>query len=78
MTILNNEPIDVGLLIVNNIKYMTDFPQRNCGHMCIINELCWLVGVQAQLDNVMISPMMPISKSTMRKIPTAPAHGEAQ
>lgn len=44
MAILNNELIDVGFLIVDNIKYMADTPQRTCGKLCVINELCRLVG----------------------------------
>lgn len=45
MDILKEEPIDVGLLIAKNIKFMVDAPQQSCGYFCVINELCRLVGV---------------------------------
>lgn len=35
--ILNHNPIDVGLLIAKNIKYMAEAPQRACEDFCIIN-----------------------------------------
>lgn len=69
MEVLNHEQNDVRLLIADIIKYMVDAPQRPCGHLCIINDLYSLFGVCAQLDDVMVSHMMPINKSTMRRIP---------
>lgn len=50
MVILNHEPIDVGLLIAYNIKYMVDAPQRVYGYFCVINELCMLSGVLSHPD----------------------------
>lgn len=53
IAILNNELIDVGLLIVDNIKYMTGTSQRTYGHLCIINELCRLAGAYNEPNDVM-------------------------
>lgn len=68
----------VGMLIVDNIKYMVDAPQRTCGYLCVINELCVLAGVQAQLNDVIISTMMPIINDIIRRIPTPPLQEETQ
>lgn len=68
-TILNQEPTDVGILIADNIKCMDGTPQRACRHFCVNNELCGLTGVPTHPDDVMISHMVPIRKSTMRRIP---------
>lgn len=65
MAILNQGPIDVGLLIAKNIKYMDGEPQRACGHFCVINELCRLTGVPIRVDDVMVSHMLSINKSFM-------------
>lgn len=68
MAILNDELIDVGILIVENLKFMVDAPQQSCGHFCVINELCWLARVLTQPDNVIIIPMVPIRKITMGRL----------
>lgn len=39
ITIFNNEPINVRMLIEDNIKYMDDTPQRTYGHLRVINDL---------------------------------------
>lgn len=57
---------------------MVESPQRTCLHLCVINELCRLAGVGVQSDNVMVSPMIPIHKKTMRRISSNPTQGEAQ
>lgn len=44
-TLLRGEPIDLGSLISENIKYMANATQRACGNFCIINELCRRAGV---------------------------------
>lgn len=44
-SIMNHEPINVGKLIIKNIKYMVDAPQRAYGYICIVNMLCRLDGV---------------------------------
>lgn len=68
LAILNNEPVDVGILIAYNIKYMDDAPQRTYEHFCVINKLCGLDGVQAQPNDVMVGPIMSINTSAMRQI----------
>lgn len=70
MSILNEDPIDAGLLIGDNIKFMADEPQQSCGQFCVINELRGLAWVPTQNDDVMINPMVPISKSTMSRLPS--------
>lgn len=77
MAILNHEQINIGLLIANNIKYMAKASQKTCGHLCIINELFMLPKVNAQPVDVMIRPMQPINKSTVRIIPINITQGEA-
>lgn len=78
MSILNHEPIDVWPLIAENIKYMADAPHRACWNFCIINELCREVGVQSHPDNKIISVMLPINQSAMRRIPTYLIHEGGQ
>lgn len=74
MEIINHETIKVGLLIVNNIKFIVGASQRAYGKFCIINVLCMLVGVRSHPDDVMVSPMMSINKSVMRRILTQPTN----
>lgn len=61
MAILNQDPIDVGLLVVDKIKFMSDVPQRACGCFCIINELCILDRVPSHPNDMMVSIMLPIN-----------------
>lgn len=51
--ILNHEPIDVGLLITKNIKYMANRPQRD--------YLCTLVGVSRHPNDDMVTSMLKIN-----------------
>lgn len=69
MVVLNDEPIDVGILIVENVKFMVNAPQQSCGNFCVINEVCWLARVLTQSDNVIIILMAPIRKITMGRLP---------
>lgn len=78
MEIQYYEPIDVGLLIVENFKYMVDTPQGACGNFCFINELCKLSRVPSHLDDVMVSPMLAIHGSVIRSIPTHPINEDIQ
>lgn len=59
--ILNHEPIDVGLLIAKNIKYMANRPQQD--------DLCRLVGVSRHPNDDMVTSMLKINQSVMRRIP---------
>lgn len=70
MDILNEEPIYLGILMADNIKFMADTPQQSCRHFYFINELWRWDGVPTQPDDVMIRPIAPIRKSTMRRFPT--------
>lgn len=78
MSIMNNEPINVGRMMAKNIKYMDDTSQRACGHLCIINALCGLTGVQCHPTEEMIAPMQSINYSSMKRIPTILVQGGAQ
>lgn len=46
MSIMHDEPIYVGCLIIGSINSIFDRPHKTCGHFCIINELCKVAGVQ--------------------------------
>lgn len=70
MESLNQDPIHIGLLIANNTKFMVDVPQRACEHFCVINELCRLARVPTHHDDVIMIPLSPINKRTMREIHT--------
>lgn len=72
ITIFNNEPINVRMLIEDNIKYMDETPQRTYGHLCVINELWRLAGVLVQPDDVMVIPIIPVNISAMKIISTHP------
>lgn len=46
LAFLRGEPINLGLLIADNIKYMANVAQKAYGHFCVINELCMRESVQ--------------------------------
>lgn len=68
LALLRGEPIDLGRLIAENIKYMDNATQRACGHFCVINELCRGVGVPVYPEVEMISPKAPLNVSAIRRL----------
>lgn len=72
MEILHEETIDVGLLIARNIKYMDDAPQKDLGSFLCYQWMCRLVGVPIHPDDLMVSPMLLITTSFIRKTLNAP------
>lgn len=68
LSLLMGEPIYLGNLIAENIKYMDNTAQRACGHICVINELCRRVGVPAYPDDEMINPKTPINVLAIRRL----------
>lgn len=78
MSILNHEPINVGRLIVENIKYLADTPQRACGIFCIITKLCRLAWALSHSNDKKINLILPINQSSMRRISTHHIHEGVQ
>lgn len=68
LALLKGEPIDLGHLIVESIKYMTNVVQRVCGYFCIINELCRRAGVPVYFKDEMISLKAPINAYVIRRL----------
>lgn len=68
LALFRGEPINVGCLIYENIKMMTNVAQRACGHFYVINKLCRRVGVLTYPDDKMICPKAPINASVIRRL----------
>lgn len=60
LALLREEPINLGLLIAENIKYTANVAQKACGHFYVINELCRREGVSVYLDDENISLKAPV------------------
>lgn len=62
------EPINLGLLIADNIKYMANAAQKACGNFYVINELCRRADVSVHPDDEIISPKAPLNSSSIRRL----------
>lgn len=58
---MHDNHINVGRLIFKKLKAITDVKQQTFDHLCIINELCRLVGVRSHPEDDMIQIMVPIN-----------------
>ncbi|KAL5061062.1 hypothetical protein RYX36_032669 [Vicia faba] len=70
MEILHDKLINVGLLIVTNIRYMADSPHISRVHFCVINKLYRLAAVHVHPDDVMV--VLPITTSSIRQVLNTP------
>lgn len=68
LSLLRGKPINLGLLIIENIKYMANDAQKACGNFCVINELGRRVGVPVYTDNEMIRPKASLNALAIRRL----------
>lgn len=69
MDIMNDEPINMGRLIFENMKAMANSKQKPNVQLSIFNNLYRSPGVRSHPNNDMIKLMVPINMVYMCKFP---------